>query len=240
MKKTTIVVIALIVVIIVAIVIFGGSSTPVTPGNVTVTPGNGTDLANSNPNSTTTPSVPVAVSETTKVSSKVSAYSNDELGFSIKYPTSWEKSETSNGVSLIMPIDQSQVSTVAKLQADITVTSGKCSFPPVTTVKDRGTMTVGANTLNMISMSNTVQGRNYFNRMYSLEKSSVCYTFAFSSITQSPTVKNLTGSNLTQAQNNNKAMVNTADAAFTDMVKTFAFITGPAGKDETTVVPTKK
>jgi len=35
-------------------------------------------------------------------------------------------------------------------------------------------------------------------------------------------------------------MVNTADTAFTDMVKTFAFVTGPQGKDETTVVPTKK
>jgi hypothetical protein len=89
-------------------------------------------------------------------------------------------------------------------------------------------------------MSNTVQGRNYFNRMYSLEKAGICYIFAFSSIAQSPTVKNLTGSNLTQAQNNNKAIVNTADLAFTDMVKTFAFVTGPAGKDETTVVPTKK
>ncbi len=232
MKKSTVTIVIIIIIIIVGIVIFGrsgGPASPITGGDIT-----------GNLSSTTIPSAPVAVSETTKVSSKVSAYENDELGFSIKYPTSWEKSETSNGISLIMPIDQSQVSTVAKLQADITVSSGKCSFPPVTTVRDRGTLTAGSNSLNMISMSNTVQGRTYFNRMYSLEKSGICYIFAFSSIAQSPTVKNLTGSNLTQAQNNNKAIVNTADTAFTDMVKTFAFVTGPAGRDETQVVPTKK
>ena len=232
MKKSTVTIVIIVVIIIVGILVFGRSSGPATPGT-------GGDITG-NPSSTTTPSVPVAVSETTKVSSKVSAYENDELGFSIKYPTSWEKAEVSNGVSLIMPIDQSQVSTVAKLQADITVSSGKCQFPPVTTVKDRGTLTVGSNTLNMISMSNTVQGRSYFNRMYSLEKAGICYNFAFASIAQSPTVKNLTGSNLTQAQNNNKAIVNSADVAFTDMVKTFSIVTGPAGKDETQVVPTKK
>ena len=233
MKKSTVTVVIVVIIIIVGIVLFGRSSGPATTGTTA-------DLSAGNPTATTSPSIPVSVSETTKVSSKVSAYENDELGFSIKYPTSWEKDETSNGVSLIMPIDQSQVSTVAKLQADVTVSSGKCSFPPVTTVKDRGTLVVGADTLNMISIANTVQGRNYFDRMYSLEKTGICYIFHFSSITQSPTVKNLTGSNLTQAQNNNKAMVNTADAAFTDMVKTFAFVTGPQGKDETTVVPTKK
>ena len=139
-----------------------------------------------------------------------------------------------------MPIDQSQVSTIAKLQADVSVTSGKCAFPPVTTIQDRGTLVVGSKTLNMISMTNTVQGRNYVDRMYSLQNNDVCYVFAFSSIAQSPTVKNLTGSNLTQAQNNNRAMVTTADVAFTDMVKTFMLVTGPQGKDESQVVPMKK
>ncbi|MEI7463405.1 MAG: hypothetical protein WCK03_03345, partial [Candidatus Taylorbacteria bacterium] len=70
--------------------------------------------------------------------------------------------------------------------------------------------------------------------------SGVCYIFAFSSIAQSPAVKKLTGSNLTQAQNNNKAIVNTSDATFTDMVKSFIFVTGPQGQDETQVVPIKK
>ena len=88
-------------------------------------------------------------------------------------------------------------------------------------------------------MSNTVQGRGYFNRMYSLQKGDVCYMFSFASITLAASSKNLTGSNATQAQNNNKAIINTADGAFTAMVKSFAFITTPAGTDETTASPKK-
>ena len=131
-----------------------------------------------------------------------------------------------------MPIDANQVSTVAKLQADITTAPGKCSFPPVTTIKDRGTITVGSNTLNMITMSNSVQGRGYFDRMYSLQQGNICYLFHFASITLAPESKKLSGSNLTQAQNNNKAIVSTADGDFTSMVKSFAFVQGPAGIDE--------
>jgi hypothetical protein len=94
-------------------------------------------------------------------------------------------------------------------------------------------MKVGDKTFDMISMSNTVKGINYFNRMYSLQKGDVCYMFSFASITQATSSKNLTGSNATQAQNNNKAITATADAAFTDMVKSFQFVTGPQGVDET-------
>lgn len=179
---------------------------------------------------------PVAVSETTKVSEKVTEYHNAELGFAVKYPSAWEKIENETGVSFIIPVEDKQVSTIGKLQADIIVTSGKCSFPPVTTIKDRGTIKVGDSTLNSISMSNTIQNRSYFNRMYSLQKDSVCYMFAFSSVTTNPASKNLTGSNLTQAQNNNKAITNTADAAFTSMVKTFTFVAGPQGQDESKVI----
>jgi len=231
MKKSTVTIIVIVIIIIVGIIVFGRSGGDSTPGPIT-------DVGA--PVGSTTPSTSVAVSETVKVSSKVSSYQNDELGFSVKYPNAWEKSETANGVTFIMPIDQSQVSTIAKLQADVSVTSGKCAFPPVTTIQDRGTLVVGSKTLNMISMTNTVQGRNYVDRMYSLQNNDVCYVFAFSSIAQSPTVKNLTGSNLTQAQNNNRAMVTTADVAFTDMVKTFMLVTGPQGKDESQVVPMKK
>ena len=138
-----------------------------------------------------------------------------------------------------MPIDQTQVSTVAKLEVDISTVAGKCAFPPVTTIKDRGTLVVGKSTLDMISMDNSVQGRGYFNRMYSLQSGDVCYIFAFSSITQSLTSKGLTGSNQTQATNNNKAIVNAADADFTNMVKSFAFVQGPAGVDETKAAPAK-
>ncbi len=229
MKKTTIAVIIIIVLVVVGIIVFGRGSTPSGTTPKTTDTGNG---------QTTTP--PVASSEVTKVSSKVSSYQNDELGFSVKYPSAWEKNDNGTGVSFIMPVDQSQVSTINKLQADVSVATGKCAFPPVTTVKDRGTLTVGGSTLNMIAMTNTVTGTEYFNRMYSLQKDDVCYFFSFASIAKSPASKNLTGSNVTQAQNNNKAITATADAAFTDMVKSFAFVSGPAGKDETSVVPTKK
>ena len=194
-------------------------------------PSSGPSGDNRTSTSSSTPSVPV--SETIKVSSQTSEYQNAELGFSVKYPTAWEKSEADLGVSFIMPIDKKQVLTVAKLQAEVNVTSSKCSFPPVTTIKDRATLKVGAETLNTISMANTVQGRGYFNRMYSLQKGPLCYFFTFSSITLDPASKGLKGSDIIQAQNNNKAIVNSSDTAFTDMVKSFAFVTGPAGVDET-------
>jgi hypothetical protein len=54
-----------------------------------------------------------------------------------------------------------------------------------------------------------------------------------------PSSKNLTGSNVTQAQNNNKAIVSTADGDFTAMVKSFAFVSTPAGTDETKASPSK-
>ena len=222
MKKTIIAVIV-VVLIVIGIIIFGRGSYN-NPSN-----GNGTSPTSTNGVSPT-PVVPVT--ETTKVSNKTSQYQNAELGFSLNYPTAWEADNTDTGVTFIMPIDTTQVSTVAKLQADISVVSGKCGFPPVTTIKNRGTLAVGSNTLNMITMSNSVQGRGYFDRMYSLQQGSVCYLFHFSSITLAPESKNLTGSNLTQAQNNNKAIVSTTDTDFTNMVKSFAFVQGPAGIDE--------
>jgi len=222
MKKSSIVTIIVILVIIAGIVWFGRNS------------GNGGQ--SENPGGSPTP---VAAVENTKVSSKTSKYENDELGFSVNYPTAWEADNTNSGVTFIIPIDQSQVSTVAKLQADITILSAKCAFPPVTTVKERQTVAVGAMNFSMISMANTVQGRDYFNRMYSLQSGNICYLFTFSAITLSPESKGLTGSNVTQAQNNNKAIVSTADGAFSDMVKSFAFVQAPQGKDETQVNPAK-
>lgn len=184
-----------------------------------------------------TPSIPA--SQTTNVSGGISLYQNSELGFSVKYPSAWEADQNDNGVMFMSPIDQSQVSTMAKLQSEVIVSPGKCVFPPVTTVKERATIKVGTSSLNMISMSNNVQGRAYFNRMYSLQSDAVCYLFSFSSITVSPSSKGLTGSNLTQAENNNKAILNTADAAFTTMVKSFAFVVGPQGQDETKAAPAR-
>ena len=223
--------ISLVVIVIVIVgIVFLGKKSNTLP----------TDLNTNVSSSTvaTTPDVPAI--ETTKVSGKTSKFQNAELGFAVNYPTTWEAQNTDTGVTFVMPIDKSQVSTISKLQSDISVSSGKCAFPPITTIKDRGTITVGSNTLNMITMSNSVQGRAYWDRMYSLDQGGLCYLFHFASIALSPASKNLTGSNLTQAQNNNKAIVASSDADFTSMVKTFTFVQGPAGQDETTVSPTKK
>jgi len=229
MKKSTLVAIIVIVLVIIGIILFGRGKSD---------NGSNSNPANIAPVSSTTASTFVPSTETTKVSSKTSKYENDELGFSVNYPTTWEADNTNTGISFIMPIDTTQVSTVAKLQADITVVA-KCAFPPVTTIKDRGTIKVGDSSLDMISMTNNVQGRVYFNRMYSLQKGNICYLFSFSSITLSPESKGLTGSNITQAQNNNKAIVNSADTDFTNMVKTYATVQGPVGQDESTVPPVK-
>ncbi len=217
-------------IIVVAGIVWYGGRTPDAPSMGVLNP-----LDQVKGNSTAA----LPVSETTKISSSVSKYQNAELGFAVSYPSTWEKEEVTTGVQFIAPIDKTQVSTVAKLESDIMVSGSKCAFPPVTTVNERKTVTVGTLSFNMISMSNSVQGRSYFNRMYSLDKDNVCYLFAFSYIALSPESKNLTGSNLTQAQNNNKAILKTADDDFTAMVKTFTFVAPPKGQDETTQSPKK-
>lgn len=228
-SKGIIAIVVVIIVIVAGIVWFGGSS-----NNNSTAVQNPLGVANGNS------SAPLPSTETTQVSSSLSQYTNAELGFSVKYPSSWEKDEAGTGVQFIMPIDQTQVSTVAKLEADVTVSPGKCSFPPVTTVDERSVVPVGALSFNMIAMSNSVQGRSYYNRMYSYENQGICYLFALSYIALSPDSKGLTGSNLTQAQNNNKAIKATADDAFTAMVKTFTLVAPPQGEDETTAAPAKK
>jgi len=182
-------------------------------------------------NATSTP----PVSETTKISSTLSAYQNAELGFAVKYPSVWQIEDANSGVTFVIPIDKSQTSSIGSLQVNIQAVSGTCTFPPVTTIKDRSTIKVGDLSFNTISMTNNVQGRAYFNRMYSLQKAEVCYMFSLAAITLSPASKQLTGSNLTQAENNNKAIIDSSDAAFTNMVKSFSFIAPPQGIDETKV-----
>ncbi len=229
MKKSTLTAVVIVLIIVIGGIIWysnSGSSNSNPPAN--------------NGGTSTTPAPVISSVDATKVSGDKTEYKNDELGFSVKYPSAWERADSNAGVTFLIPIDPKQVSTVATLQANIQVTAGTCAFPPVTTVKDRGTLAVGSNTLNTISMANTVKGYDYFDRMYSLQSGKICYMFHFNSVTQPTSVKNLTGSQATQAQNNNKAIVNSADAEFTAMVKTFAFVTLPAGIDETKAAPAKK
>ncbi len=227
MKKSTLWSLIVLIIIVVGIVIFGKGSKPDTANNTT-TPG------------AEASSSPVPVIETSKVSSKTTKFENVELGFAVNYPTLWQAENTDRGVRFIIPIDKDQVSTMATLQAEVTVYPSKCAFPPVTTIKERSTVKIGDLNANMISMSNTVQGRSYFNRMYSLQKESICYMFSFTSVALSTESKGLTGSNVTQAQNNNKAIVSTSDTEFNNMVKSFVFVAPKAGQDETKVAPVKK
>ena len=229
-KKSKIISAVLIVVAIIIIIIIAKS------GGSGSSSSSSTDMSSiPSVDSTSTP----VVSETTKVSGSLSEDHNAELGFALKYPSDWEKEDSNAGVTFVIPVDPNQVTTVATLQATIQVLGGTCAFPPVTTIKDRSTVKLGTNTFNMISMANTVQGRVYFNRMYSLQQGDVCYMFSFASISQNPEVKGLKGSDITQAQNNNKAITSTSDTAFTDMVKTFGFVAGPQGQDETQAAPKK-
>lgn len=221
MKKIIILVIALVIIGAVIWKFSGSSGTLSTPYG----------------ESTTT----VPTSQTVKLSDKLSEYKNDELGFAVKYPTTWEKTESASNVTFSVPtLDDKIKNTIGNLQSKIDVISGKCAFPPVTTVKERDTLKVGDLSFSMISIANTLQGRNYFNRMYSLQKDSVCYFFTFTSITLSPSSKGFTGADAQKIGARNKTLVDTADAQFKDMVKSFNFVVGPAGQDETTVTPPKK
>lgn len=222
MKSSRNIIIAIIILAIIGFFVWHGTGSSSSNGDVQ------DPLAQVDGNS----AVPVPVSETTKVSGSLSQYQNAELGFSVNYPNTWEKGETPTGIQFIVPIDKAQVTTVNRLEVDIDVTPGKCAFPPVTTVEDRGTIVVNGSTLNTILISNNVQGRSYYNRFYSLQKDSVCYFFSYSYVALSPESKGLTGSNLTQAQNNNKALKISTEAAFTAMVKTLTFVAPPAGQDE--------
>ena len=228
MKKSVIWILIVLVLIITGIVIFGKDSSDKNTVVDTNTTSTDTNITS-----------PVPVTETMKVSSKTSKYENSELGFAVNYPTVWQAENNDNGVTFVVGLDKSQVSTVATLQADINVYVSKCAFPAVTTVKDRATVKIGDLNANMISMSNSVQGRAYFNRMYSIQKGNTCFMFKFTSIAQSPESKGLTGSNVIQAQNNNKAIITATDTEFIDMVKSFVILQSAIGQDETKV-PVKK
>jgi len=223
MKK----IIILIIVLVIAGAVVWRFNNSDSPGNDSI------DLT-----ATSTESVPVA--QTVVVSDKLSEYKNDELGFSVKYPTTWERGESPSSVTFIIPTPTAKVkNTIGNLQSKIDVLSGKCSFPPVTTVNERNTMTEGNLTFSMISIANTVQGRSYFNRIYTLQKDSICYYFTFTSVTLSPSSKGFTGADIQKVGAENKTLVDTADAQFKDMVKSFRFVVGAAGKDEAQVVPKK-
>ncbi len=198
------------------------------------------DTATNTTNNQEEVTVSVPSKETVKVSDKISEYKNNELGFAVKYPTAWSVEESVSGVSFFVPTDKEvEKNTVRNLKTDINVLSGKCSFPAVTTVKERDTVKVGDLSFNMISIANTVQGTNYFNRIYTLQNNSICYVFTLTSVTSSPTGKGYSATDIQKIGSVNKTLVDTADTQFKDMIKSFKFVTGPEGQDETKIAPKK-
>ncbi|MEK7464015.1 MAG: hypothetical protein AAB610_02780 [Patescibacteria group bacterium] len=221
-----------IIVLVVIVAIIGAVAWKFTSSN--------RGLSNDNQNTSEQDEPKVPTSQTVKISDKLSEYKNDELGFSVKYPTAWERGEAANNVTFSMITDSTkEKNTIGNLQAKIDILSSKCAFPPVTTVKERDVLKVDDRSFNMISIANTVQGRNYFSRMYSLQKDSICYFFTFTSVVLSPTSKGFVGADAQAVGARNTMLVDTADAQFKDMIKSFKFVVGPAGQDETKVSPKK-
>lgn len=217
MKKSIIIVIVLVVLGGVVWYVKGGTASPADTASTTDT--------------TTSAISPTSVE---KGSDGLSVYKNEELGFSIKYPSEWTVESSPSGVTMSVPtkVAGGGENTINKLQVNADVLPGACTFPQVTTIKERDSIKVGNSVFNMISMSNSVQGRTYFNRMYSTAQGSVCYMFNFSSITSNPSNKGYTTAQLATVTAANKALTDAADAAFKAVVKSFNFVSTPDGENE--------
>lgn len=211
------------IIIIVLLAIIGGVAWYYTRGNPTPVP------------ETETPQVENPTS-LTQTAGGLSVYKNEELGLSVKYPTAWTAETSPSGALFSVPFSEGtpgvKKNTLAKLQVNIDVIPGKCLFPQVSLIKEKDTIKVSDKTFNMIAMSTASQGHEYFNRMYSMENGSVCYSFTFSAISSNPASKSLTPAQVTEVTANNKAIIASADLAFKEMIKTYAPVIGEAGENE--------
>ena len=223
-KNTTIGIIIVVIVIIILYVVFhGGSGTSYAPStsntsnNSSASTGSGIP-APTGPNATApnSPSAPVTAVAT--VSSTLSSYENDELGFNIKYPTAWTLTKNPTGPMFSIPASTSKTGTI---NASIGTAPSTCQFPTVATssIVSNKTVAVGTLSFKMLSIAATVKGVSYADQMYTLQQGTaaapLCYVFTFSSTASS------------------KTDVTAATTAFTAMVKSFAFVVGPAGQSET-------
>jgi hypothetical protein len=166
----------------------------------------------------------------------LSQFKNEELGFSVNYPSGWQTESAPAGVTFVIP-DQFPQTAIGTLDASIQVLSGNCAFPPVVTIQNQGTMAVGSLSFNTVSMQNSVDGRGYFDQLYSLQKGSVCYMFTFESVTLDPTTKGFSTSDVSKINANSQAQINTANAAFKAVVQSFAFVAPAVGQPETSYHP---
>src|SRR3954464_66263 len=123
----------------------------------------------------------VAITPTsfTKIDDKLSQYKNEELGLSVNYPNTWTNEASPAGVIFTLPTSTLSTGTnsLSKMQVSIDVVPGTCAFPQVTTINERSSTKINGVSFNMVAMSNKVQGRTYFNRMYATPKQTICYVF---------------------------------------------------------------
>jgi hypothetical protein len=170
----------------------------------------------------------------TQVSSTLSMYRNEELGFSVQYPTAWTVEASPSGALFTIPHDATTtgMNTLNKLQVNVDVVPGSCTFPQVTTIDAHDSIKVNDVPFNMIAMKNAVQGRQYFNRMYSTPKGTICYMFNFSSIASNPSSKGYSTADLDKVNTNNKILVDNADTAFKALIQSFTYVTTPDGDNE--------
>jgi hypothetical protein len=227
MKKQSIVGIV-VAVIVVIVIIFGVKSYQGYESGPMSSGGNMSQDGSSSPS--------VSPVENSKLAASLSQYKNEELGFSVNYPSAWQTESAPAGVTFIIP-DQFPQTTIGTLDASIQVLSGTCAFPPVVTIQNKSTTQIGSLSFDTISMQNSVEGRGYFDHLYSLQKGNVCYMFTFESVILNPTTKGFSTSDVTKIQANSQAQIDTADAAFKTVVSSFAFVLPPAGQPETSYHP---
>jgi hypothetical protein len=234
MKKQNIIigVIVVIVIIIIAVIIGKhGSSTPATGSST-----GGYIAPPTGPNANATTTTPIPDTVVASSSNGVSLYTNNELGFSIDYPTTWKLESDPSGPSFTIPVtitgtSASTQNTIATLAASIYTTGGACTFPSLgasATVKE-STTTVGTNSFATLSVQNSTSNLNYTDAMYTLQQGSgkdqYCYVFAFGAVA--------TKTSAAVDSDNNTAIITQASQDFTTLVKSFQFVTGPAGQSET-------
>jgi hypothetical protein len=229
MKKQNIIIGAVVVIVIIIIaVVIGkqGSSTSSTGGYVAAPTG---------PNASVPTTTPIPVTEVASSSNGVTQYTNNELGFSVEYPSSWKVEADPSGPSFTIPLtvagkNLATQNTIATLAGSIYTTSGACVFPTLaaTASTKQSTTTLGSNRFGTLSVQNTTNGLNYTDMMYTLQQGTgrgqYCYVFAFGAVAK--TTKN------TAVSDNNGSIISQASQDFTTMVKSFAFVTGPAGQSE--------
>ncbi len=161
--------------------------------------------------------LPGTVASTTKVSSTLTKYENDELGFTVTYPNAWSLVDEAAGPSFIIPAraaGETSASPFASIEASIGFKGGTC------TIKG-STVKVGALSFVATTSTQVAKGKTNFKHVYSLSQDGVCYLF---------TLDSSVDSSIASAH---QPIITAADQSFTDMIKSFAPVVGPAGDSET-------